>query len=67
MRLYYTLFTREDDQTWYPQFGDFDRETVKEEVAEYRPEYSAKNIKIVKHLYSDTVEAHKGVLAKFAR
>jgi thiamine pyrophosphokinase len=67
MRLYYTLFTREDDQTWYPQFGDFDRKAVKDEVAEYRPEYSAKNIKIVKHYYTDVMVAHKGVLAKFAR
>lgn len=34
-RRYYTLCTIESDGKWHPQFGDYDRETVLDEQAEY--------------------------------
>lgn len=49
-KVYYTLFTREDDGKWYPQFGDYDRKTVIDEMREYRNEYKAKDIRVVQVL-----------------
>lgn len=53
-RTYHHLLTREDDGKWYPQFGDYDKECVKQErldtyLSEYKGDgkYKAKDIKIV--------------------
>ena len=45
---YFTLITRDADGTWFPQFGDYDRNVVKEEVTEYRSEYRAKDVKVIR-------------------
>lgn len=33
---YFSLLTKEPDGQWAPQFGDYDRETVAEEMESYR-------------------------------
>jgi hypothetical protein len=35
-RNYYTLAIMEDDGKWYPQFGDYDLQCVKDERAEFK-------------------------------
>ena len=55
---YYTLLTKEDNSKWYPQFGDYDRQTVMEEVTEYVSEYGRKNIKVVKAI-DDSINSLK--------
>lgn len=47
--LYHTLFTREDNGKWYPQFGDYVKRIVRDEIENYRGEYKRKDIKIVSH------------------
>ena len=49
MRKYWTLFTREDDAKWYPQFGDYSASCVNEERQSYRNEYAAKDLRIISH------------------
>lgn len=44
---YFTLALCEDGQ-WSPQFGDFDKECVEAEREEYRRDYPAKALKIIK-------------------
>lgn len=53
---YYTLFTKEDDGKWYPQFGDYVRNVVIDEIASYRGDYKRKDIKIVKHYDNDCLD-----------
>lgn len=47
-RKYHHLLTREDDDMWYPQFGDFDKECVRQEVEDtYSRDYKHRDIKVV--------------------
>ena len=49
-KAYFTLFCREKDGKWYPQFGDYSRSVVAEEAQDsYSREYKAKDRKIIKH------------------
>lgn len=50
MRTYYTLVEREEPGTpWFIQFGDYDRETVEAERAEFIDKgFRAKNLKILR-------------------
>lgn len=46
-RTYYTLAVREDG-TWTPQFGDYSRKVVQDEMLDYRDhDHKAKNLRIV--------------------
>ena len=46
---YYTLVTRHDDDgKFYPQFGDYDRETVEQECKDSWPDVSRHNWRIVR-------------------
>lgn len=49
-RPYHLLVTRENDAApWCPQFGDYDRATVADEMREeYAPRYAARNRQILK-------------------
>jgi hypothetical protein len=51
-RQYYTLFTRDEDGKWHPQFGDYSRSVVKDEAED---SYADEVCKIVKH--DDTGDA----------
>lgn len=42
MTKYYTLVTKDADGRWSPQFGDYVRSVVKEELAHYRESYGYK-------------------------
>lgn len=46
---YYTLVTRDAEGVWSPQFGDYDRTVVKEELDYYKSSYGYKrdDIKIL--------------------
>lgn len=49
MRTYFTLCERGDDGVWRAEFGDYDRETVEAERADYRDHGKrAKTLKIVR-------------------
>ncbi len=46
-RQYHSIITREDGK-WSPQFGDFDKEVVKQEMEDsYRENFKAKDRKII--------------------
>lgn len=62
-RTYYTLFCREGNGWWFPQFGDYSRAVVKqEEIDCYRDWYKAKDCQIIRH--DDTVASLELVKAK---
>lgn len=46
---YFTLATREDDGLWYAQFGDYDRDVVKQELDDYADggSYRRKDMRVV--------------------
>lgn len=46
--MYYVLFTKEADGLWYPQFGSPVKHEVTFERNEYRKDYKASALKIVK-------------------
>lgn len=48
-RKYFTLVCRnQDDQRWYPQFGDYERGTVVQKKQDtYSREYRGKDMKII--------------------
>ncbi len=62
---YYTLFQREQEDSrragqWLPQFGDFSRTTVQEELADYRSNgVKAGNLKIIATATSATVDIRR--------
>ena len=62
-RTYYTLFCRENDGKWYPQFGDYVRSVVAQEAIDsYSRDYKAKDRQIIGH--DDTMDSLKLVQAK---
>jgi translation initiation factor IF-2 len=48
-RPYYSLISREDDNRWYIQFGDYERNVVKDELNDYvdSMRYKKKDLKII--------------------
>ena len=43
---YYTLVVRENDQ-WSPQFGDFNKEVVNDEMDDSYGEYKKKDLRVI--------------------
>lgn len=56
MAKYYTLICREDDDMWYPQFGDYSKATVKQEMLDSYDDYKAKHKRIIE-CKDDSIEA----------
>jgi hypothetical protein len=49
-RPYYTLFCREPDGRWNPQFGDFSHAVVKDEARDtYARDYARSDRRIIRH------------------
>ena len=46
---YFTLFCREENGIWSPQFGDYVRSVVSDEARDSYSQYKSKDRKIVKH------------------
>lgn len=45
---YYTLLSRNDDNQWVIEFGDYSKENVQSELNDYRDQgYKKKNLKII--------------------
>jgi hypothetical protein len=47
MTTYYVLFTKDESNRWWPQFGDHKRSIVKFEYDDYRRSYKASQLRIV--------------------
>lgn len=47
MMTYYVLFIQDENNRWWPEFGDHERSVVKFERDDYRHNYKASQLKIV--------------------
>jgi hypothetical protein len=47
-KVYHMLFTRDDKNGWCPQFGDFDRKTVIDEMGDTYSEFKKDDIVVLR-------------------